>query len=217
MSRDAVLDAAMALMEQEPSMTLSLNGVARALKVTPMAIYTYFSSKDDLLQALTERLLGGLEWSAPASGDPFETLLAWSRAMRTHFLKHPQLIDMLVWEGGHVSVSWVHRGMTVFDALSRLGLEGRELARATLWLWHVVMGAIHIELKNQKTPQTMSEGEFNMLPPSLQAPVSLLMAFSRGEDNAEDFFLYQVERALDALQLMLPDNHKNGGPDNRDR
>ena len=59
LSRDAILMAALDMLEREPGLAFSLNGLARALKVTPMALYTYFGSRDDLLQALTERLLSG--------------------------------------------------------------------------------------------------------------------------------------------------------------
>lgn len=56
-SRDMILDAAAALAEANPDELPSLNGIARALKISPMAIYTYFASKDELLQALSDRLL----------------------------------------------------------------------------------------------------------------------------------------------------------------
>lgn len=207
-SRDAVLDAAVALLDRDPAIVPSLNGLARALKVTPMAIYTYFSSKDDLLQAITERLLDGLELPGAVPDDPLDAIRTWSAAMRSHFLRHPRLIDMLVWEGGHVSLGWVSRGMFIYEALTRLGLEGRDLARATLWIWHVVMGAINIEIKNRHAPQTMGDDEFGRLPGDVQPQVSLMLSLTSDGEHPESFFAYQIERALDALRLLAGENGK---------
>ena len=200
LSRDAIIDSALALLEAQPAVPLSLNAVARALGVTPMAIYTYFASKDELFQAVTDRLLADFAPQADDAEDPIAAIADWAHAMRRHFLKHPQLIGLLVWEGGHSSIAWIKRGMVVFDALAALGFEADEQGVATLWLWHVVMGAINAEINGQAKPQSLSREELASIEPALRAPVDLMLGLAAAPDHHERFFAYQVDRALDVLR-----------------
>lgn len=50
-----ILDAAAAILAGEGSAAVSLRAVARAAKVTPMAIYHHFEDRESLLAALVER------------------------------------------------------------------------------------------------------------------------------------------------------------------
>jgi AcrR family transcriptional regulator len=201
-SRDAILEAAVSLLEQDPSLQLSLNAIARVLKITPMAIYTYFASKDELLQALSERLLQGLDLEIPPGAAPLEKILLWSHAMRAHFLTRPLLIELLVWEGGHASISWLRQALVVDEALADLGLEGDDLARATLWVWQVVMGAIHVEIRTPYASDRLATEELQSLEPELRAKIERVHEIGRRPGHQATFFAYQMDRMLDALGLM---------------
>lgn len=202
-SREMILDAAARLSHNSPEEMPSLNGIARAMKISPMAIYTYFAGKDELLQALSDRLLADFTLEIPSGTDPLEALTLWAHAMRAHVLAHPQLINLLVWEGGHTSIAWLERAMPVAGALTRLGLAGEGLAQATLWVWHVVMGAIHVELRNRAMPQEMSMRELASLDPATRALLDDMLALTGAPDHADSFFAYQLERMRDGLRAMV--------------
>jgi AcrR family transcriptional regulator len=199
-SREAILEAAASLLEQGGGAQISLNAIARVLSITPMAIYTYFASKDDLLQALSEKLLSDLDLAIPAQAPPLEKILLWSHAMRAHFLKRPPLIEILVWEGGHASVSWVRQGLAVEEALSEYGLRDEALAQATLWVWRVVMGAIHVELRERQAPQRLAAQEIESVEPDLRIRIARINDLGRRPTHEADFFAYQLDRMLDALK-----------------
>jgi len=201
-SRDAVLDACIGLLQRDPATPISLNAVARELDVTPMAIYTWFANKDELLQALSARLLADFELNIPAKADGYQKITQWAHAMRRHLLKHPQLISMLMWEGGHGSISWIRSALLVYHALAELGLKGKQQARATLWIWQVVMGAVNIEIRNQSIPHVLAEEDFNKLEPASRTPVSALQQLTAQKDYQDTFFAFQLDRMLDALRLM---------------
>ena len=201
-SREMILDAAAELSASAPDELPSLNGIARALKISPMAIYTYFASKDELLQALSDRLLTGFSLEIPPSAAPHEILVLWANAMRAHVLVHPQLINLLSWEGGHTSLAWLRRSMMVSDALGQLGFSGVERARATLWVWHVVMSAINIELRNRIMPQALSPEELASLDPAMREQVEVSLGMSAAPDHADSFFAYQLDRMCEALRVM---------------
>ena len=204
-SREHILDAGVTLLEQEASNAPpSLNGIARALKITPMAIYTYFKSKDELWQALGDRLMAEFDPAIPPGADPFTQIRLWALAMRGHLLRRPQLINMLVWEGGHSSIGWLRRAMVVPEALDALGLEERDHARVTIWVWHVVMGAINVELHNRTAPQELATEEIDALEEPLQGRVRRLLAVAREADYPDTFFTFQIDRMLDALRMIEP-------------
>jgi AcrR family transcriptional regulator len=54
LNRDAILEAALIVLEREGPQDMSMRSVAAALQVAPNALYRYFSSKGDLVSALAE-------------------------------------------------------------------------------------------------------------------------------------------------------------------
>lgn len=203
-SRDAIIDAAVALLRANPEAPLSLNATARALNVTPMAIYTYFASKDDLQQAVTEALFREFKIKTPKSTTPLEKIVSWAHAMRRHFIERPELINLLIWEGGHVSVGWLERSAVIVDAVSEMGFSEHETGEITLWIWQVVMGGINSELHALRTrPMVISEEELESLDESLRRRINLVRKFGAQVSFSDDFFTYQIDRMADALKVLV--------------
>ena len=65
LSRDAVVDAALAIAQQDGLDALSLRRLAKELGVTPMALYWHFADKEALEAALGERLFASVVLPAP--------------------------------------------------------------------------------------------------------------------------------------------------------
>ncbi|MHB9878071.1 TetR/AcrR family transcriptional regulator [Pacificimonas sp. ICDLI1SI03] len=201
-SHDHILETAIALTEQQPGVPVSLAGVARAVGMTPMAIYTYFDNKDALLQALTDRMLAGLDITALEAEPPVERVMAWARLVRSHFQKRPQLIDMLVWEGGHGSIAWMNRSAPLATALTELGFQGDELARSLSWLWNSIMGMIHNELRVRDEQQQISSDEIAAIDAPMREIVQDIQRMSSEQDNADRAFDFELARIHDALVTM---------------
>src|SRR5262245_33408327 len=68
--RDAILDAAVAVLDDGGPGRLTMRSLAERLGVRPMALYTYFGSKDELLDAARDHVLAGL--SAHRAADTAE-------------------------------------------------------------------------------------------------------------------------------------------------
>lgn len=56
LSRETVVDGALALIDEEGLDALTIRGLAQRLGVTPMALYWHFKNKDELLAGLVNRL-----------------------------------------------------------------------------------------------------------------------------------------------------------------
>lgn len=201
-SREAILDTAITLTEKEPGVPLSLAGVARAVGMTPMAIYTYFENKDAMLQALTDRMLSGLDVSSLESKPPIERVIGWARMVRAHFQIRPQLTDMLVWEGGHGSIAWLNRSAPLATALADLGLKGDEQARTLSWLWGAIMGAIHYELRVRAEPEGITSEEIAAAQPEIRTVVENIQALAGKPGSAEAAFEFELDRLCDGLKAL---------------
>ena len=93
LNRDLILDAAEAV-AQDGFELLTLRAVATHLQAAPMALYRYFPTKDDLVNALLDRVLSRFE-PEPASGDWIEDLRGFARAHRRLLDQHPWALGAL--------------------------------------------------------------------------------------------------------------------------
>jgi Transcriptional regulator len=72
-SREAVLDAALRLADEQGLDAVTMHAVARRLQVTPMALYRHVDDKNALLDGLVEMLL--TEYQLPRAEDEWDERL----------------------------------------------------------------------------------------------------------------------------------------------
>jgi len=75
LTEEAIVSAALAVIERDGVESLSMRALSRELAVSPMAAYYYVKSKEDLLDLVAERVLAGI---AP----PARTDLEWPARLR---------------------------------------------------------------------------------------------------------------------------------------
>lgn len=89
LTRDRIVDAALELIDADGTEALSMPKIARHLGVGVMSLYTHVDNKDDLLDAIVERVLFSLQ---PPTGDDWdERIRSHFAALRAAFLAHPGL------------------------------------------------------------------------------------------------------------------------------
>ena len=93
LSPPVILDAAEQVAAQGFD-ALTMRAVAARLGAVPMALYNHFATKELLVDALLDRVLGRFE-PAPAGGDWIEDLRAFARAHRRLLLAHPWAVAPL--------------------------------------------------------------------------------------------------------------------------
>jgi AcrR family transcriptional regulator len=90
---EAILDAAEALAAGGFD-AVSMRAVAGRLEAVPMALYTHFATKDALVDALLDRVLGRFE-PAPPTDDWADDLRRFARAHRRLLVEHPWAVAPL--------------------------------------------------------------------------------------------------------------------------
>ncbi|MFD9464625.1 TetR family transcriptional regulator [Streptomyces sp. NPDC060027] len=101
-TRQALLDAALALLEDQSLSSLGLREVTRAVGVAPTAFYRHFRSTADLGVALVEEALGSLhpmiEDTVSAAGDSDERIARAVELIAHHVGTHPAHVRFIARE-----------------------------------------------------------------------------------------------------------------------
>lgn len=92
-SKDAVLHAALKLIDSEGLPALSMRKLGRALNVEAMSLYRYVPSKEAVLDGVHQTVLEEIE-PPPLSGNWIEDVKALSLAFRSALSKHPKALPL---------------------------------------------------------------------------------------------------------------------------
>jgi len=125
---DVVLAAAEAVAEQGDP--LSMRAVAARLGAVPMALYNHFATKEQLVDALLDRVLSRFE-AEPATDDWAEDLRRFAQAHRRVLAEHPWAVAPLFVQP-NPGLSAVRIGEIALGILRRGGLsDARAVAAFT--------------------------------------------------------------------------------------
>ncbi|MFG1764718.1 TetR/AcrR family transcriptional regulator [Micromonospora parva] len=93
-SRDSIVVAAIALADSEGLAAVSMRAVAAALGTGAGSLYRYLSSRDDLLDLMTDRAVRDLRPYPRVEGDWMATMVLLGRRQLALFGAHPWLLDV---------------------------------------------------------------------------------------------------------------------------
>ncbi len=127
---------------------LSMRGLGAALGVEAMALYHHFASKGELLDAVAERLMLGVEAPGREAGDPFERIREGARSYRRAAIEHPHAFVLLTTRRFTTerSLAQLERILEpFFDA----GLDARTAAHMFRLVGYYAGGAGHAEIASR--------------------------------------------------------------------
>jgi AcrR family transcriptional regulator len=91
LSRDAVVDAALAVLRAEGPDALSMRRVAHALGTGPATLYAHVAGKEELLELMIDRVAAAMEVPEPDPARWQEQAKDFVRAIYRGFMAHPGL------------------------------------------------------------------------------------------------------------------------------
>jgi AcrR family transcriptional regulator len=94
LTRERIVNAAIALIDAQGIEALSMRDLGRELGSSTMAVYRYFESKEQLLDAVIDQVVGAFE-PAGINGDWAAKAKAMSLRVRATMLAHPELADLI--------------------------------------------------------------------------------------------------------------------------
>lgn len=98
LSVESIVDAAVRIADAEGLDAVTMARVARDLGFTTMSLYRHVASKDDLIQLMND---APVDIPVPSQAESAahtwrETLAAWTRAVRRHYVAHPWKLEIPV-------------------------------------------------------------------------------------------------------------------------
>lgn len=142
LSREAVVDAAEAIVGREGIEALTMRRVADELSSSPMALYRHIRDKDELLVLLLDRLASDVPRpSLPA--EPRERLRALFRSLYDGLDAHPWVVGVLA-RGDVVAPSVLGVVDDILGALLEAGLDARGAAAAYHAAWRYTVGVLTV-------------------------------------------------------------------------
>ncbi|MFE9425449.1 TetR/AcrR family transcriptional regulator [Kitasatospora sp. NPDC006697] len=96
LSRERIVTAALALVDAEGLEALSTRRLANELSVSGPSLYNHFATKDELLDAVVDSVMGEVDLAMFVPGaDWHDALRAWARSYRAALAAHPQIVPVL--------------------------------------------------------------------------------------------------------------------------
>jgi AcrR family transcriptional regulator len=195
LDRDRIERAALALIDRTGVNDFSLRTLAKELKVEPMSLYHWYPSKAHLLDALVDRIVGGME--VPRTGSFERRIAATSRSFRKAVCAHPGFTPYLVLHRFNT-----HRAIAALDTFLSIfhdaGMDPRSAATSFRFLIHWLMGFCLDETAG------FSKGPSAVDPPSAEVVkrafphVAALEPFNKPE-HFDALFEAGLKRILSAL------------------
>ncbi len=130
LTKQAVVDRALALGDAEGIEALTIRRIATELGVTPMALYWHFRNKEELLAAVGDQIWSELDTDVDESA-------SWDRQLRglleslLHVLRSHPCASQLILEGEKQSDAALVASETALGVLRRGGFDAEQAAEIT--------------------------------------------------------------------------------------
>lgn len=209
LTRDAVVAAAITLVDRDGLAELSMRKLGAELHVDAMVLYRHVRSKDELLDAMADAVMAeAAVLPPPGDGEWTEVARTATRAFRAALLAHPGVAPLVVRKpafGPHtyglteIGLAW----------LRSVGFSETEAPRAFQSLITLVLGAVSLELSflsnagSTLAEQAAQLSETHRSLPATQFPHTVAMADHAFVSDADAQFDYALDLLLVGLQARL--------------
>lgn len=202
LSRERILDAALALLEREPDEPPTVARIAEEVDAVPAALYRHVASLDELLDGVLGRVLAGVALEVRLRA-PWRTQLRdWMRSLRAHLLRYPAALRM-IGRRGRTSPAWLDAVSAQVAILERAGLGGAELARAHLFVLEATIGLV-IQEASLAVPDQIENARASLAGMTAEGRARLAPVISHlARLDPDAFFTFATERTIAALDDLV--------------
>ena len=139
LSRDRIRDAALDLIDRDGLSALSMRRLAEALGVQAASLYTHVATKDDVLDAVANRLIAQVDTGGFATGWR-EGLLTWARSYHAALVAHPNAVPLIA-SGTQRRDEFLGMANAVHGGLVGAGWPARRATEISGAVKYLVIGA----------------------------------------------------------------------------
>jgi AcrR family transcriptional regulator len=195
-----ILEAAERLAAELGFEALTMRAVAARLEAVPMALYNHFPTKQRLVNALLDRVLGRFE-PAPATDDWLEDLRGFTRAHRRLLAAHPWAVAPLFSQPSP-GLSSVRIGELGLQILQRAGFSAGRAVAAFSGLIAFNYGWSSFTAARELDPSGPSHDVEAMLTalPAAAFPLTVATAAEFGAYGSDEHYEFVLDQYLRGLR-----------------
>ncbi|GAA3961589.1 TetR/AcrR family transcriptional regulator [Actinoplanes auranticolor] len=206
LSRDAVLRAAVEVADERGSAAVSMRAVAQRLGVEAMSLYHYVRSKDEILDALVDRIFAEIELPTPG-GDWRAAMRHRAASVRAVLGRHTWAVALMDSRANAGSATLRHHD-AVIGCLRTAGFDIAGAATAFSLIDSYVYGFVIQEASLPFTTaselETVAAGMLEHLPADAYPHLTEMFEHAlRPDYNYADEFVVGLDLILDGLEQRL--------------
>ncbi|QJU58747.1 helix-turn-helix transcriptional regulator [Sphingomonas sp. AP4-R1] len=197
-SRDQLIEATLEMLAADGLEPFSMARLAARVDASPMALYTYFSGRDALLEAASETIFGQFEMGGSTGGwEP--AIRAWLDGLEHLFRRWPVALKLIKWDEQLVPAC-VRIWLPMAHILREAGLRGERLAFATSWFGDMAMSLM---VGQFRAPTCLVTDAFlGEIPPQERALAQELLDHA-DTDRRRAIFEHGVDATIAALRALI--------------
>jgi TetR/AcrR family tetracycline transcriptional repressor len=210
LSREEIINQALALLDEHGPGALSMRRVAGRLGVAPNALYYRVRGKADLIDGLIDQVYAGLDLDPDLTGDWTQQLTTLSQAIRDHLLAHPAVVPYALQQPG-LGPHSLRLGEAIYNVLRPAGFSDQAVVATVYALLTYILGFVALEVPRAgTTPQTSDEfvrrmwAFFAALPPG-EFPHTVQLAAQLARISTDDQFQFGIRTFLAGLNAQQPE------------
>jgi AcrR family transcriptional regulator len=200
LSHEAVLDAALKLLGEIPLESFTLAKLAQKLGASTMSLYTYYPSRDGLLEAVAERAFHLFVAPEPR-GAWQDRVLDWLWALQRHVDLHPIATKLMAWNG-RVPIAWLRIWAPILTLLNEQGLEGRALAVSFDWFINAAIGLIVTQHSATEAAKSAAVGDIGAFGPE-EGMLLLRFFYDLQSVERDTRFALGFHRLIEGLEACI--------------
>jgi TetR/AcrR family tetracycline transcriptional repressor len=201
LSRDAILERALAVADAEGIDAVSVRRLARELGVTPMALYWHFDGKVALLHALGDRLLAGLDLSLDERRPWLEQLRGFVVSLTRVLRAHPSAATLIGTLPTTASEHALRATEVALEILRRAGFSPQEATHITHQVVRTTTSMVIAQLDAVPgEPEADKEAFLRSLPPERFPRVIEAAGPLSAREEPERFYELVIELILAGVE-----------------
>ena len=203
LSLDAIIRAAIGIVDAESLSSLTMNRVATELDVTTMALYRHVPGKDELIDLMIDAALGtppepgGRDWQAE--------IVEWARASLGLFEARPWLLESVM-RRAPIGPNWAAWLNAALQALSGSGLTASEMVPTVLLIDGHVRSAAQATLGATGTGEWAENFGTMLQRVSVDPRYAALARVAGGsgfDQSEQSSFEFGLQRILDGVESFI--------------
>ena len=140
-TEERIIEAALALIHDEPSGTFTLAKLAKRLGISTPSLYSHVPSKQYIIERVRSRVVAEISCEAFATAPWDEALADWARSYANAFVKHPETIPLLTTNPVQAP-ELIAQYETIAEALLAVGWPREEIIPVFTVVESFVMGSV---------------------------------------------------------------------------